>query len=382
MFLNVVHDIAQKKISKRKRDEYHVKEESPHANTSSNVDMLCVNHRFNMTGLLRCLRQIPFWHLLNALRTSEINLDKCIKYDDVVVHVLQTYKVSKDAFYIEEKKMNMHDSDIKLIFGIDCGTKPMDISYGAKPKIGIINKRCKNIRTLLTEALNGKKKYDNEEVARLVCVYACQKIFFSTGGETIGWGYYAHMVPLQNMQEYYWAKQIRTTLTSSISQNDKKPIKVTGCVMLLMYWLYEHTTILQPHKPNVIPRCVKWDLTALHKKMKSTSLVDLGFNKRTTLKVEPQCDEPATTSPELANIKEEQHSGSNSEFPGKGVDLNDNDEDINIPFSSPPGKRAIVTASASQPDIIDMLVKENRKAWGIIRQWEAKYTNTLNSHGS
>ncbi|GMP77739.1 hypothetical protein CsSME_00033908 [Camellia sinensis var. sinensis] len=81
--------------------------------------------------------------------------------------------------------MNIHDNDIKLIFGVDCGTKPMDISYGAKPKTGIINKRCKNvsrltskwIRTFLTEALKGKEKDDNEEVARLVCMYACQKLF-------------------------------------------------------------------------------------------------------------------------------------------------------------------------------------------------------------
>ncbi|GMP50598.1 hypothetical protein CsSME_00017150 [Camellia sinensis var. sinensis] len=69
--------------------------------------------------------------------------------------------------------MNIHDNDIKLIFGVDCGTKTMDISYGAKPKTGIINKRCKNVSrltskwicTLLTEALKGKKKDDNEEVA-------------------------------------------------------------------------------------------------------------------------------------------------------------------------------------------------------------------------
>ncbi|KAL7196304.1 hypothetical protein ACSBR1_036332 [Camellia fascicularis] len=130
---------------------------------------------------LDCLRQTPFWHLLNALRTSEISLDKCMKSNDVVVHVLQTYKASKDAFYIREKKMNIYDSDIKLIFGVDCGTKPMDISYGAKPKTGIIHKRYKNvsrlaskwIRTLLTEALNGKKKDDKEEVVRLVCMYAC-----------------------------------------------------------------------------------------------------------------------------------------------------------------------------------------------------------------
>ncbi|THG05254.1 hypothetical protein TEA_023808 [Camellia sinensis var. sinensis] len=83
--------------------------------------------------------------LLNiyALRNNEIDLDKCMKYDDVVVHVLQMYKTLKDAFYIGEKKMNIHDNDIKLIFGVDCGIKPMDISYGAKPKTSIINKMCK-----------------------------------------------------------------------------------------------------------------------------------------------------------------------------------------------------------------------------------------------
>ncbi|KAL7214613.1 hypothetical protein ACSBR1_026912 [Camellia fascicularis] len=149
---------------------------------------------------LICLQQTPFWNLLDALRNNQIDLDKCMKYDDVVVYVLQMYKASKDAFYIGEKKMNIHNSDIKLIFGVDCGSKPMDISYGAKPKTGIVNKICKNV----------------------------------SRGETIGWGYYAHMVPLETMREYDWAKQIRTTLTSSISQNDKNPAKVTGCVMLLM----------------------------------------------------------------------------------------------------------------------------------------------------
>ncbi|GMQ00593.1 hypothetical protein CsSME_00047615 [Camellia sinensis var. sinensis] len=191
-------DLAQKKTLKRKRDEYHVKEESPQANTTNNVDMRHVNYRSSMTELVKlmkstkftqaqlgCLQQTHFLHLLNVLRNSEIDLDKCMKYDDVVVHVLQMYKASKDAFYIGEKKMNIHDNDIKLIFGVDSGIKPIDISYGTKPKTGITNKRCKNvsrltskwIRTLLTEALKDKKKDDNEEVARLVCMYACQKLF-------------------------------------------------------------------------------------------------------------------------------------------------------------------------------------------------------------
>ncbi|KAL7213104.1 hypothetical protein ACSBR2_015753 [Camellia fascicularis] len=279
-------DVAQKKTAKRKRDEYHVKEETQQTNTSTIVDMHNVNYRSNMTGLVKfmkttkftqaqlgCLRQTPFWNLLDALRNNQIDLDKCMKYDDVVVHVLQMYKASKDAFYIGEKKMNIHNSDIKLIFGVDCGSKPMDIAYGAKPKTGIVNKICKNvsrltskwIRTLLTEALKGKKKADNEEVARLVCMYACQKLFFSTSGETIGWGYYAHMVPLETMREYDWAKQIRTTLTSSISQNDKNPAKVTGCVMLLMLRArviadLEHKLFNQSSPPNInteIQKCMQ-----------------------------------------------------------------------------------------------------------------------------
>ncbi|THG21802.1 hypothetical protein TEA_023199 [Camellia sinensis var. sinensis] len=303
--------VAQKKTTKRKRDEYHVKKETPQTNTCTNVDMRHVNYRSNMTELvklmkttkftkaqLRCLQQTPFWNLFNALRNNQIDLDKCMKYDDVVVHVLQMYQASKDAFYIGEKKMNIYNSDIKLIFGVDCGSKLMDISYGAKPKTGIVNKRCKNvsrltskwIRTLLTESLKGKKKDDNEEVARLVCI------------------------------------------------------------------------------PNAFPRCVKWDLTALQKKMKTTSLADLGFNE-----VEPEIYEPARTSPNFSDIKGEQHNGSNSHFSGDGVELKDSNEDIHIPFSSQHYDRAIVIPNTNQPDIIDVLVQENQKAWGVIRQWEAKY---------
>ncbi|GMP61455.1 hypothetical protein CsSME_00023914 [Camellia sinensis var. sinensis] len=155
--------------------------------------------------------------------------------------------------------------------------------------------------------------------------------------------------------------------------------------MLLMYWFCEHTTILQPHKPNAFPRCVKWDLTALQKKMKTTSLADLGFNevnagelftiptelqkfKGKTLKVEPEIYEPTTTSPNLFDIKEEQHNGSNSHFSGDGVELKDSNEDIHIPFSSLHDDRAIVIPNTNQPDFIDVRIKENWKAWGVIRQ--------------
>ncbi|GMP90795.1 hypothetical protein CsSME_00041764 [Camellia sinensis var. sinensis] len=124
--------------------------------------------------------------------------------------------------------------------------------------------------------------------------------------------------------------------------------------------------------------------------MKTTSLADLGFNevnagelfaiptelqkfKRKTLKVEPEICEPATTSPNLSNIKEEQHIGSNSHCSRDEVKLKDSDEDIRSPYTSPHDDRAIVIPNTNQPDFIDVLIKENQKAWGVIRHWEAKY---------
>ncbi|KAL7244181.1 hypothetical protein ACSBR1_016420 [Camellia fascicularis] len=124
--------------------------------------------------------------------------------------------------------------------------------------------------------------------------------------------------------------------------------------------------------------------------MRTTSLADLGFNevnagelfaiptelqkfKCKTLKVEPEIYEPATTPLNLSDMKEEQHNGNNSHFSGDGVELKDSDEDIHIPFSSPHDDRAIVIPNTKQPDFIDVLIKENRKAWDDIRQWEAKY---------
>ena len=95
--------------------------------------------------------------------------------------------------------------------------------------------------------------------------------------------------------------------------------------------------------------------------------------RRTTLKVELIIYELATISTNLSDIKDEQHNGSNSHFSGDGVELKDSNEEIQIPFSSPYENRAILKPNTNQPDFINVLIKENLKAWGVIRQWEAKY---------
>ncbi|CAL5386416.1 unnamed protein product [Camellia sinensis] len=138
-----------------------------------------VNYRSNITGLvkllkdtkftsgqLKCLRKTAFWPLFDSLISNEIDLNHCMKYDDVIVRIVQTFKQSSGRFYIGDKNIQSFRSDVSLIFGVDCSTKSMDLSYGAKPTTGIIHRMCKDvsrlsaakIREILREALKGTKK--------------------------------------------------------------------------------------------------------------------------------------------------------------------------------------------------------------------------------
>ncbi|CAL5377627.1 unnamed protein product [Camellia sinensis] len=255
----------------------------------------------------------------------------------------------------------------------------MDLSYGAKPTIGIIHRMCKDvsrlsaakIREILSKALKGTKKQDNEEVARLVCMYACVKLFFSTSGETIGWAFYSYKDSLDNMIEYDWAESIRATLMGSLGQNCGKPGRVTGCVMLLMYWLCKHTTILQPRNPNAIPRCVYGGELIV-------SPTEAKMYHHTKLNVEPKPEilSSAPTKKDESNddeSKDSQHSDDRDGFSVDAMDLNDVGHDINPSCNTPNVERDIIIAQPTEPDIVDILIKENQKAWGLVRQWEAKY---------
>ncbi|CAL5342396.1 unnamed protein product [Camellia sinensis] len=377
---------------KRKRGESRSKTKPDQTVVPEEVNMKKVNYQSNITGLvkllkdtkftsgqLKCLRKTLFWPLFHSLISNEIDLNHCMKYDDVIVRIVETCKQSSGRFYIGDKNIQIFRSDVSLIFGVDCGTKSMDLSYGAKPTTGIIHRMCKDvsrlsaakIREILREALKGTKKHDDEEVARLVCMYACVKLFFSTSGETIGWVFYSFMDPLHKMIEYDWAESIRATLMGSLRQNCGKPGRVTGCVMLLMYWLCEHTIILQPHNPNAIPRCVYGgELMA--------SPTEAKMYRHTKLNVEPKPEilSSAVAKKDESNedqSKDSQRSDDRDAFSVDAVDLNDVGHYINPSCSTPNAEKGIIIAQPTEPDIVEVLIKENQKAWALVQQWEAKY---------
>lgn len=98
------------------------------------------------------------------------------------------------------------------------------------------------------DALLGDTTQDHQDVAKLLSLYLCGKLFFATSGETMGWGFVRVVEDLDNMKAYEWTGAICTTLMESIKGFYSKPEKVTGCVTALLvsalFFCFSHNIIL------------------------------------------------------------------------------------------------------------------------------------------
>lgn len=72
---------------------------------------------------------------------------------------------------------------------------------------------------------------------------------------------------LKTIRAYGWTGAILQTLMGSIKGFYHTLEKVTGCVVALLYWICEHSTIVKPETENMFPRFLKWDIGALVSKM-------------------------------------------------------------------------------------------------------------------
>ncbi|CAL5322637.1 unnamed protein product [Camellia sinensis] len=194
-----------------------------------------------------------------------------IKYDDVVAKILQTYQMDGTTFEIGRKKLKLKRNDFKLIFGIACGQKKMHLVYGRKDDIDLVKRRkirenrmtSGSIQKLITKLLRIKKKEDIEDVVRLVCLLICLLLLYPGTGTTIGWGFMKYLEDIDKMKSYDWCDAAKQHLTKSIERNINQIDKVSGCVMVILYWICKHTSTIKPNAKNAIPRFAKWNITCL-----------------------------------------------------------------------------------------------------------------------
>ncbi|CAL5322639.1 unnamed protein product [Camellia sinensis] len=127
---------------------------------------------------LTVLRKTPSSLLVDTLSENKVKRRDSIKYDDVVAKILQTYQMDGTTFEIAGKKLKLKRNDFKLIFGIACGQKKMNLAYGRKNEVAMVQRRkiiesrmtSASIQKLITKLLRSNNNEDVEDVIRLVCL--------------------------------------------------------------------------------------------------------------------------------------------------------------------------------------------------------------------
>ncbi|KAL7201535.1 hypothetical protein ACSBR1_033272 [Camellia fascicularis] len=98
------------------------------------------------------------------------------------------------TFEIAGKKLKLKRNNFKLIFGIACGQKKMNLAYGRKNE-------------LITKLLRSNNNEDVEDVVRLVCLLVGLLLLYPGTGTTIGWGFMKYLKNIDEMNIGYVSMQ-------------------------------------------------------------------------------------------------------------------------------------------------------------------------------
>ncbi|CAL5363819.1 unnamed protein product [Camellia sinensis] len=186
------------------------------------------------------------------------------------------------TFEIAGKKLKLKRNDFKLIFGIASGQKKMNLAYGRKNAVAMVQRRkitesrmtSASIQKLITKLLRSNNNEDVEDVVRLVCLLVCLLLLYPGTGTTIGWGFMKYHENIDEMKSYDWCGATKQHLTRSIARNINQIDSVRVCDHLI-YWICEHAKIIKPNDKNPIPRFEKWNITHLGEQLAKSSLHDL-----------------------------------------------------------------------------------------------------------
>ncbi|KAL7186579.1 hypothetical protein ACSBR2_028332 [Camellia fascicularis] len=154
--------------------------------------------------------------MIEAIRINKLNHNEFKKYDEAILKIIQTYDAHCDAFNIGGNFLKLYRSDIRLLFGIQCGTKHIDLSPSQRPTSYFVQRRSHNtvritsklVKTLFEKAVARRRRVDEEDAAKLLTLYMCGKMFFANSRETISWAFVRYIDDLKTIRRYDWTGAI------------------------------------------------------------------------------------------------------------------------------------------------------------------------------
>ncbi|KAF9614710.1 hypothetical protein IFM89_019838 [Coptis chinensis] len=242
---------------------------------------------------LYLFRGTPFGSFFMLFYEKRFDRDSIVtKTTSSIISVIGTYSYEEDAFRIGDKLLKLSEKDIALTLGLPLEGKMVQVfprnTYKA-PKSdfylrnfegeGVLQKSV--VVDTIKNSLIRRNIYTLGDFVKLVIMYMAATIFFPSAAGTLASSFIQHVDDFDTFKSICWPSVIQHDLMSRIRSRRSKPTKFTGCVLQLLYWVCEHTSVIQPLQIDAItyPRVARWNLTKMTKAISKEMLLNLPNNK-------------------------------------------------------------------------------------------------------
>ncbi|KAG5515137.1 hypothetical protein RHGRI_036245 [Rhododendron griersonianum] len=230
----------------------------------------------------KIMKNTPFWQIFKSIIENKLTCALCRKSDKMIIRIINAYDPDTGGFKLGSKTVRITRDDIFSIFGITGGSEKVSFKYGSRDGVGMVSRGSieaerlsgSMLKELVKEYAVRNNKAGREDFVRLLCVYLLHSLFFPAG-TTVKWAYLERVENLVRLRNYDWCGAILDELMMSIRQHHDDPRRVSRCVVVLLYWLCEHTNLVKPFHPEESLGIIKWRTMDMVKAFREVSLKEL-----------------------------------------------------------------------------------------------------------
>ncbi|KAI8543832.1 hypothetical protein RHMOL_Rhmol08G0250000 [Rhododendron molle] len=234
----------------------------------------------------KIMKKTPFWKIFESILDNKLTSEHCRKSDKMIIRIINTYDLDTGGFKLGGKTIRITRDDVFNIFGITGGSEKVNFKYGSRDGVEMVRRgsivaerlSSSSLKELVKEYALRNNKAAREDFVRLLCAYLLHSLFFPAG-TTVNWVYLERVEDLVRLRNYDWYGAIVDQLMMSIRQHHDDPRRVSRCVVVLLYWLCEHTNLVKPLHPEASLGIIKWRLTDLGKAFSEIALNELQSNQ-------------------------------------------------------------------------------------------------------
>ncbi|KAM7465736.1 hypothetical protein LguiB_013298 [Lonicera macranthoides] len=219
------------------------------------------------------LKKTPFWTLYKSYNDGLVTEALYSESDRVLMKLIRCFDKEEKAFRIGGRIIEFTPMHVSHLLGLPndgiqlkLHTKEgMKAEYGKRYFAGLRQLDLTHVKHALKLAVRGKSEENISDTVRLICLYLCTTLLFANIGNSIAWFIHNWMDDLEKMNGYNWSQVVHEWLIDDMIKKEDRPSSVTGCAIVLLFWLSEVTTLIEPieDRQNMQPGFLRWNISQL-----------------------------------------------------------------------------------------------------------------------